>query len=118
MFARVGAKAIFLVVGVALVFFGVGLIGFAIAAGLAPLVGGAWGYAIAGGIFLLPPLIWAIIVMSTRPARPSMADSSGTRQIVTAVFTALARETPWVAMVGAGLLGVANLFLNRNKSRK
>lgn len=118
MFARVSAKAIFVVAGVALVFFGVGLIGFAIAAGFAPLVGGAWAYAIAGGIFLLPPLIWALIVISTRPAQSSIGNSSGARQIAIGVFAALARETPWMAMAGAGLLGVANLFLNRNKPRK
>ncbi len=34
------------------------------------------------------------------------------------IFTALARETPWAAVVGAGLLGVTNLFLNRNKNKK
>ena len=34
------------------------------------------------------------------------------------LFTALARETPWVAVVGAGLVGAANLFLNRNKAKK
>ncbi len=118
MFARVGAKMLFLVIAVALVFFGVGLIGFAIAVAFTPLVGRAWANAIAGAIFLLPPLLWAIIVMSTRPARPAMADNPGVRQITTAIFTALAKETPWVAVVGAGLLGVANLFLNRNKSRK
>ena len=118
MFARLGAKVLFLVIAVALVFFGVGLIGFAIAAAFVPLVGQAWGDAIAGAIFLLPPLLWAIIVMSTRPPRPTMADNPGVRQIMTAIVTALAKETPWVAVVGAGLPGVANLFLNRNKSRK
>ncbi len=46
-----------------------------------------------------------------------MADA-GSRQIMTAIFAALAKETPWVAIVGAGLVGAANLFLNRNKSGK
>ncbi len=118
MFARVGAKVLLLVIAVALVFFGVGLIGFAIAAAFAPLVGQAWGDAIAAAIFLLPPLLWAIIVLSIRPQRSVMADNPGVRQIMSAIFTAVAKETPWVAVVGAGLLGVANLFLNRNKSRK
>jgi hypothetical protein len=37
---------------------------------------------------------------------------------MTAIIAALAKETPWIAVVGAGLAGVANLFLNRNKSGK
>ena len=34
------------------------------------------------------------------------------------LFTAMARETPWAAVVGAGLVGAFNLFLNRNKNKK
>ena len=118
MFARLSARAILLAAGVALIFFGVGLIGLGIAAGLAPLVGAAWGDVIAGGAFLLPPLIWALAIICTRPARPAAPDNSGARQIMTAIIAALAKETPWIAVVGVGLAGVANLFLNRNKSRK
>jgi hypothetical protein len=119
MFARLSAKAVLLGAAVALVFFGVGLIGLGIAASLEPLVGAAWADIITGAIFLLPPLIWAIALVSTRPpARATLADSPGARQIVTAIFAALAKETPWIAVVGAGLAGVAELFLNRNKPRK
>ena len=32
------------------------------------------------------------------------------------LLAALAKETPWIAIVGAGLAGAANLFLNRNKA--
>jgi hypothetical protein len=118
MFARLSAKAIVLVAGVALVFFGVGLIGLGIAASLEPFVGAAWGDAITGALFLLPPLIWALAIISARPApRPAPVDA-GSRQIMTAIIAALAKETPWIAVVGAGLAGVANLFLNRNKAGK
>jgi hypothetical protein len=34
------------------------------------------------------------------------------------LFTTLARETPWAAVAGAGLVGIANLFLNRHKNKK
>jgi len=33
-------------------------------------------------------------------------------------LAAVAKETPWIAIVGAGLASAANLFLNRNKSGK
>ena len=118
MFARLSARAVFLGAAVALIFFGVGLIGLGIAAGLEPLVGPAWADVITGAIFLLPPLIWAIAVLSTRPRRSALADNPGARQVMAAIFTALAKETPWVAVVGAGLVGVVDLFLSRNKSRK
>jgi hypothetical protein len=118
MFARLSAKAILLAVAVALVFFGVGLVGLGIAASLAPWVGTPWSDAIAGVIFLLPPLIWAIAIVSIRPARPAAPVNAGARQIMTAIFAALAKETPWIAVVGAGLAGAADMFLNRNKPQK
>jgi hypothetical protein len=116
MFARLSAKAILLAAGIALVFFGVGLIGLGIAASLEPLVGVAWADAITGALFLLPPLIWAIAIISIRP--PRQEAPAGSRQIMAAIMAAVAKETPWIAVVGAGLAGVANLFLSRNKPRK
>ena len=89
MFARLSAKAIVLAAGVALVFFGVGLIGLGIATSLEPFVGTARADAIAGALFILPPLIWAIAVISARPARSASADV-GSRQIMTAIVAALA----------------------------
>jgi len=117
MFARLSAKAVLLAAAIALVFFGVGLIGLGIAASLEPMVGAAWADVITGAIFLLPPLIWAIALVSSRPPRPAI-ENAGARQIMTAIFAALAKETPWIAVVGAGLAGVADLFPNRNKPRK
>jgi hypothetical protein len=117
MFARVGAKLIFAAAGVALVFFGIGLIGMAIAIALTPYVGAALGYAIAGAIFLLPPLLGAVIALGSRPAKPPVQQGGG-RELMNSIFTALARETPWAAVAGAGLLGAVNLFLNRNKRKK
>lgn len=115
MFARLGAKAVLAMMGLALIFFGVGLIGFGIAAALAPYVGLAWADVIAGAIFLLPPLIWALALISSAP-RPRTR--SGAAPLLTAIFSALAKETPVIAVVGAALASVAELFLNRNKAKK
>ena len=115
MFARLGAKAVFLVMALALVFFGVGLLALAIAAALAPLVGVAWGDAIAGAILLLPPLFWALMVSLSRPARPQPPPAGA---FTKALFGAMAREVPWVAVVGATLAGIAEMFLNRNRPGK
>ena len=118
MFARLSAKAILLAAAIALVFFGIGLIGLGIAASLEPFVGAAWAYAIAGGAF---PAAASDLgdrhrQLPSGPART--ARHAGARQIMTAIFAALAKETPWIAIVGAGLAGAAELFLNRNKPQK
>jgi hypothetical protein len=117
MFARLGAKAILVAAAIALVFFGIGLIGRAIATLLTPYFGAAGGYAVAGAIFVAPPLSWAVLVCA-RPSRREAPPPSGGRDLMNSLFSALARETPWAAVVGAGLVGVANLFLNRNKPKK
>ena len=54
-----------------------------------------------------------------RAAAPAPAPTdAGAGPLMTAIFAALAKETPWIAVVGAGLAGAAELFLNRNKPRK
>jgi hypothetical protein len=113
--ARLCAKAIFLTIVLALVFFGVGFLALAIATAFVTLAGYAWGNAIAGAILLLPPLIWAFVVWLSGPARPQTSSANG---VLRALFGAVARETPWVAVLGAGLAGAAEMFLNRNKPRR
>jgi hypothetical protein len=117
MFARLSAKLVFLAAAIALVFFGIGLIGLSIATALVPFVGAALSYAIAGVILLVPPLLWAMSASASPPAKPAVQEGGG-RELMNSLFTALARETPWAAVMGAGLVGVANLFLNRNKNKK
>jgi hypothetical protein len=114
MFARIGAKAVLLVMALAAVFFGVGLLALSIAVALAPLVGQAWGDAIAGAILVVPPLLWALVVSLSAPPRRPPANNG----VLGMMFGALARETPWLAVVGASLAGIAEMVLNRNKPRK
>jgi len=115
MFARLTAKAIFVASAIAMAFFGIGLLGMALAGALATALGVVGGYAVAGVVLLAPPLLWALITrLSQARKQPAPADNELTRVLLAAV----AKEVPWVAIVGAGLAGAANLFLNRNKSRK
>ena len=114
MFGRLSAKAMLVAAFAAMVFFGIGLIGLAVATLLAAKFGNAGGYLIAGGILLLLPILWIIILFASRP-RKKAEDKN---DFMNAIFATLARETPWAAVVGAGLVGIANLFLNRNKTKK
>lgn len=115
MFARLTAKAILAAAAIAMAFFGIGLIGMAIAAGLVSLLGVVGGYAVAGAVFLVPPLVWAIV---THMSRPKQAPPPANNELTRALLAAVAKETPWLAIVGAGLAGAANMFLNRNKPSK
>ena len=115
MLARLSAKAVLLAMGLGMAFFGVGLLGVALASFLATQFGVAGAYAIAGGVLLLPPLFWALIRMAIRPAKPVPPPTSG---ILAALVGAVAKETPWIALVGAGIGGLTEMFLNRNRPRK
>src|SRR5271154_3424701 len=105
MFVRLGAKAVFLVIALALVFSGALMVPLAIAAALAPRVGEAWAYAIAGAILLVPPLLWAVAVSLMRPRRRKAP--AGHMDVMRALFAAVAKETPWIAIIGAGVAGAA-----------
>jgi NhaP-type Na+/H+ or K+/H+ antiporter len=115
MFARLTAKAIWVAIAIAMAFFGIGLLGMALANILITTLGVVGGYAAAGALLLLPPLVWAIVIRLSRPRKqPAAANNELTRILLAAV----AKETPWIAIIGAGLAGAANMFLNRNKSSK
>jgi hypothetical protein len=114
MFARLTAKAILVAIAIAMAFFGIGLLGMALANALAATLGPVGSFAVAGLVLLVPPLAWAIVLRLSKPAKPPVQNNELTRVLLAAV----AKETPWIAIVGAGLAGVANMFLNRNKSGK
>ncbi|HMH64706.1 MAG TPA: hypothetical protein VK515_03925 [Rhizomicrobium sp.] len=116
MFARLTAKAILAAAAIAMAFFGIGLLGMALAAALVAWLGTVGGYAVAGAVFLVPPLIWAVVTHLSRPRKqPAQPVNNDLTRILLA---AVAKETPWIAIIGAGLAGAANMFLNRNKSPK
>ena len=98
-----------------MVFFGIGLLGMALAAALVTRFGPVGGYAIAGAILLLPPLLWAVVTHLSRPRKPPPPANN--------------ELTPGAA--GRGCQGNTldrhrrrragrrrQLFLNRNKSPK
>ncbi len=115
MFARLAAKAIFAVTAIAMAFFGVCLLGMALAKALVMILGPVGGYGLAGAILLLPPLLWAIVIRLSRPRKPPPQPNN---ELTRVLLAAVAKETPWIAIIGAGLAGAANMFLNRNKSPK
>jgi len=115
MLARLAAKAVLLAIAIAMAFFGVGLLGMALAGVLAATLGVVGAYAVAGAILLVPPLIWALVIRLSRPRKPPPAANN---ELTRVLLAAVAKETPWIAIIAAGLASAANMFLNRNKSGK
>jgi len=115
MFARLTAKAILAAAAIAMAFFGIGLLGMAVAAALGRWRGAGGGYAVAGFVFLGPPLVWAIVTHLSKPKKPPQPPASDLTRVLLA---AVAKETPWIAIIGAGIAGAANMFLNRNRASK
>jgi hypothetical protein len=111
MFGRLISKAIFIAIILSAVFFGIGLLGFALAHALVSAVGVAAAYAIAGGALLAIALVLLVFMALSRPRKPPPSS-----ELTKVLLAALAKETPWLAILGAGLASAAKMFLNRNKS--
>lgn len=116
MFARLTAKAILAAAAIAMAFFGIGLLGLALASALVQALGVAGGYALAGAILLVPPLILVVAGTISRPRKPPPPPASN--ELLRTLFAAVAREKPWMAIVGAGIASAVNMFLNRNMGSK
>ncbi|HEX4302085.1 MAG TPA: hypothetical protein VHZ78_04795 [Rhizomicrobium sp.] len=118
MVMRIAASAVLGVIGLLLVIFGVGYLAAALAAALTPSLGVAGAAAVTGGIFVGPVFVWAIIIllMSRTPApKPAVSLPSGGLWL--ALFGAIAKETPWIAILGAGAVALAEMFFLRGKRK-
>lgn len=112
--ARIAAAAVLALIGLLLIVFGVGYLVYALALALTPALGAAGGAALTGGIIVGPVFLWAIIILSLRRAPPKPAPGSG---LWLALAAAVAKETPWIAIVGTGLVAVAEMFLLRSRRK-
>jgi hypothetical protein len=110
--ARIISKLIFVIFGMAMVWIGVGFLGFAIAAGLTPHVGMAWAAAITAAILLVPALL-AALFLGRRP--PPSKFGLGGETTLFAVISTLVRDKPLLSILGAGLFGALEVWLNRKK---
>lgn len=116
MFARLTAKAILAAAAIAMAFFGIGLLGMALAHALVQALGVAGGYALAGAILLMPPLIWVVAGTIARPRKPPPPPPAN--ELLRTLLAAVARDKPWLAVVGTGLVSAISMFLNRNTGSK
>lgn len=109
MFARLGAGAVGLMFLAALIFAGVAAAALAIGLALAPAVGAVGAAALTALIFLLGPLIVAIILLAKSAARRSSEET------LIRSLSLLAKDAPLIAIAGAGILGLLEFLLRRRK---
>jgi hypothetical protein len=116
---KIGAGAVLAIIGITLVVLGVGYLGIAIATALTPSLGAAGAYAVTGGIFTGPAFLWAVItlLLTRKPPPPKAVLGSAERGLWTVLFAAIAKETPWIAILGAGLVAAAEIFLASRRKR-
>jgi hypothetical protein len=115
MFARLSAKFLILVAAAALVFFGVGLLGLALAEALVAQLGAAGAYALTGGIMLLVVLAGMGVVSMMRPRRPPPPPP---QNFASLLMGALVKDVPWGAVASAGLLKLVDIVLKRQQAKR
>lgn len=113
MIGRLIAKAVLVAVALGAAFFGIGLLGFALAHALVTALGIAAAFGVAGAVLLFVALVLLAILVLSKPGKPPVSN-----ELTKVLLAAVAKETPWIAIIGAGLAGAANMFLNRHKSSK
>jgi hypothetical protein len=116
MAVKIAALGVLGIIGGLLLFFGVGLLAYGLATALAPALGIAGGAALAGGVFVVPPFVWAIIILlMRRPPPPPPQQAAASSNLGLALFAAVAKETPWIAILGTGALALAQMYLGKRK---
>ena len=113
MFARLSAKALLLAAAAALVFFGIGLLGIALASALVVHFGTAGAYAVSGAVMLVLALLVVGLMALFKPRRPPPPPGA----FLGMLLGGLARDVPWAAVLSAGLAGVAEMLVKRKKAR-
>ncbi|MGH8122423.1 MAG: hypothetical protein ACREPT_06585 [Rudaea sp.] len=111
--AKIAAAAVLVIIGLLLVVFGVGFLSYALALALTPVLGAAGGAAVTGAIFVGPPVLWAGVVLMRGPHKRK--SSTPPSSLWMALFAAIAKETPWIAIVGAIAIAAAEMFFGRKR---
>jgi len=113
--AKIAAGAVLAVIGLLLVVFGVGFLSYALALALTPYLGAAGGAAVTGAVFVGPPVLWAALVLMRGPPKPKKVEAPSSLWM--ALFAAIAKETPWIAIIGTIGIAAAEMFFG-SRSRK
>lgn len=110
--------AVLAIIGLLMIAFGVSYITYALAVALAPSLGVAGGAAVTGAVFVGPPLVWALIFLILRRAPPPKpAPAPAPNGLWLSLFAAIAKETPWMAIIGTGAIAAVEMFLASRRKK-
>jgi hypothetical protein len=120
MIMRAAAGAVALLMAIAVVCTGVGYLGIAIDTALAKPLGVPGAAALTAFILLIGPLIWCLSVLLRKPPKPPVRAFG--EEALGLLMGAFLKDTSIVAMVGAGLFGLAEAYFksrrNKNADKK
>jgi hypothetical protein len=111
MIAKTAAGVVLGIIAIAMIAVGVSFAGYAIFTALAAPVGIPGAAALTALILLIGPLLFVLLAMMFRPRKEDLLND----QFIMSVLSGLARDKPLIAMVGAGLLGAAGIFLRKRQ---
>ncbi|HVZ68301.1 MAG TPA: hypothetical protein VG891_02485 [Rhizomicrobium sp.] len=111
MIAKAAAGVVLGIIAIAMIAVGVSFAAYAIFTALAAPAGIPGAAALTALILLIGPLLFILLAMMFRPRKQDLLND----QFIVNVFSGLAREKPLLAMLGAGILGAAGIFLRRKR---
>jgi len=111
MIAKAAAGVVLGIVAIAMIAVGVSFAGYAIFSALAMPVGVPGAAALTALVLLIGPLLFIVLAMMFRPRKQDLLND----QFIMSALSGLARDKPLIAMIGAGILGAAGIFLRRRK---
>lgn len=111
MIAKAAAGIVLGIIVAAMILVGVCFAGFAIFTALQTPVGVPGAAALTALILLIGPLLFIFVASLFRPRRQDFVGDA----FVANLFSGLVRDKPLLAMLGAGLVGAAGVFLRRKR---
>lgn len=111
MIAKAAAGIVFGFIAVAMILVGVAFAGYATFTALAIPLGAPGAAALTALVMLIGPLLFIVAAALFRP-RPKQVLNEA---FVVNLFSGLAKQKPFLAMLGAGLLGAAGILLRKRR---
>ena len=112
---KIALGAIGVVIAIAALATSVSFLATALANALIVALGPVYGYLTAGGIILTPFLLVVLVLFIKLQRNAVPAASPVTHTLARSLFSAVAREAPWIAAAGAATIAAADVFVNRKK---
>jgi hypothetical protein len=111
MIAKATAGIVLGILASAMILVGVSFAGYAIFSALAASVGVAGAAALTALILLIGPILFIFVAALFRPRRQDFVGDA----FIMSALSGLVRDRPLIAMVAAGLMGAAGMFLRKRR---